>query len=198
MNPCRRLFSKLFTLALPLVLLVTCAGLAWAQDEDATALEARYKTCAKHSIPSDKCSPEIYRQLKEKDNAPLEPKAAAALKAAREYQSRLKNPDSMQLRTAYVLDARCRHCGPEDLLVCLEIGGQNGMGGMTVSRVAVTLEGNKEHWYDSTGMLAGLGPDSSDRWDGICTKPKTPFNSNPQLRPGGTDVTEVVSRRLRE
>jgi hypothetical protein len=51
------------------------------QAEDATALEAQYKTCAKHYIPAEKCTPEIYRQLKAKDEAPLDPKAAAALSA---------------------------------------------------------------------------------------------------------------------
>lgn len=45
-------------------------------DEDASALEARYKTCAKHYIPADKCTPEIYRLLKAKANAPLDPTGA--------------------------------------------------------------------------------------------------------------------------
>jgi hypothetical protein len=39
---------------------------------DAAALEAQYKTCAKHSIPADKCTLEIYQQLKAKDEAALE------------------------------------------------------------------------------------------------------------------------------
>ena len=36
---------------------------------DAAALEAQYKTCAKHSIPADKCTLEIYHQLRDKDEA---------------------------------------------------------------------------------------------------------------------------------
>ena len=39
--------------------------------QDATALEAQYRMCAKHYIPADKCTPDIYRQLKDKDNAAL-------------------------------------------------------------------------------------------------------------------------------
>ena len=168
------------------------------QDQDATALEERYKICSKHSIPADKCTPEIFQQLKTKDNLPLEPKAAAALKAAKEYQARLKNPDSIQIRSAYVLDGHCRKCSTEDYLVCLEIGGQNGAGGMTVSRVAVQLNQGREHWYDGTGILGGLNPDKEDSWNGICTNPKTPFHPNPSLKPGGIDVTEKVSEALKK
>src|SRR5438132_12613582 len=69
--------------------------------EDASALEARYKTCAKHYIPAEKWTPEIYQQLKAKDEAAPDPKTATALKVIKEYQSRLKNPDSMQVHTAY-------------------------------------------------------------------------------------------------
>src|SRR5437870_843699 len=87
-----------------------------AEGQDATALEAQYKTCAKHYIPAEKCTPEIYRQLKAKDDAPLDSNTSAALKAVREYQKRLKNPDSMHIHTAYVTDKGN---------VCLELGGQN-------------------------------------------------------------------------
>src|SRR5689334_836589 len=97
------------------------------QGEDAADLEGQYKTCAKHYIPAEKCTPEIYQQLKEKDAAPLDdPKAASALSALKEYRTRLKNPESMQVHTAYVTNEGA---------VCLEVAGQNGMGGMTVSRV---------------------------------------------------------------
>jgi len=41
---------------------------------DAGALEAQYKTCAKHSIPADNCTLEVYYQLRDKD----EPQGAAA------------------------------------------------------------------------------------------------------------------------
>lgn len=55
------------------VLLVTllCGLTAQLQAQDASALEAQYKTCAKHYIPADKCTPEIYQQLKAKENAPV-------------------------------------------------------------------------------------------------------------------------------
>ena len=69
--------------------------------QDATELEAQYGTYAKHHIPADKCTAEIYQQLKAKDNAPLDANTAAALKVVKEYQGRLKNPESMQVQTAY-------------------------------------------------------------------------------------------------
>jgi 2-oxoglutarate dehydrogenase complex dehydrogenase (E1) component-like enzyme len=65
--------------------------------QDAATLEEQYKTCAHHFIPADKCTPEIYRQLKAKDNAPLDWATDAALAAAHVVQSGLKNPDSMQV-----------------------------------------------------------------------------------------------------
>ncbi|MCU1296904.1 MAG: hypothetical protein JWO91_1182 [Acidobacteriaceae bacterium] len=77
-------------------------------------LEARYETCAKHYIPPEKCTPEIYQQLKDKDEAPPDSKTATALSAVREYRTRLKNPDSMQVHTAYVTNNGA---------VCLEICG---------------------------------------------------------------------------
>jgi hypothetical protein len=51
--------------------------------QDADAMERQYKTCAKHYIPAEKCTPEIYRQLKDKDEAPLDPSVSLALKAAK-------------------------------------------------------------------------------------------------------------------
>lgn len=95
-----------------LVMLLLCGLTAQLQAQDASALEAQYKTCAKHYIPADKCTSEIYQQLKDKDNAPLDPTAAAALKAVKEYQTRAKNPDSVQVRSAYVTDEGA---------ICLEI-----------------------------------------------------------------------------
>lgn len=124
--------------------------------QDAEALEAQYKTCAKHSIPADKCTPEIYQQLKAKDSAPLDPNTATALKAVKEYQARLKNPASMQAHTAYVTDEGA---------VCLEIAAQNGAGGMSVSRVVYFTpdwKGAKrlrEHWLDEGGMGGSASAD---------------------------------------
>jgi len=57
-----------------LLVLILAGGISVrAQAQDVDALEAQYKTCAKHYIPADKCTPEIYQQLKDKDNAPLDP-----------------------------------------------------------------------------------------------------------------------------
>src|SRR5271165_1087087 len=127
------------TMKTAFAILLLCA-LSFGQTtttQDADALEAQYSTCEKHHIPSDKCTPEIYRQLKEKDNAPLDANTAAALKVVKEYQATLTNPESMQVRTVYLLNSeflnsKCKKCGSDDFVICLEIGAQNGTGGMTV------------------------------------------------------------------
>jgi len=173
-------------LTLTLCLTALAGGLcAKAQGQDAAAMEEQYKTCAKHYIPADKCTPEIYRQLKDKDSAPLDPSTASALKAAREYQRRLKNPASMQLHTAYVTEKG-------DL--CLEIGGQNTMGGQTVSRIVYTSKGR---WLDEGGFLGSMAQENRpaggvDRWPGYCTK-----GFHRKLVPG-TDVTDKVNQALKE
>jgi hypothetical protein len=176
-----------------MTLLLSCR-LTGVQAEDASALEAQYKTCAKHYIPAEKCTPEIYQQLKAKDNAPLDSTAAAALKAVKEYQTRSKNPDSVQVRTAYVTDEGA---------VCLEIAAQNGAGGMSVSRVVYFTpdwKGAKrlrEHWLDESGVGGSASADVErmrgsgyevDRWDHVCIKSR-------KLLPG-TDVTEKVKEAL--
>jgi hypothetical protein len=155
-----------------------------SQTQDASILEAQYKTCAKHYIPPEKCTPEIYRQLKSKDDAPLDPNTAAALRAAKEYQTKLKNPDSMQVHTAYVTEKGD---------ICMEMGGQNGMGGQTVSRVVYTSKGR---WLDEGGFFGSWdqqnhGTGGVDRWLGVCTKGNFP------LVPG-TDVTEKVNQELKD
>ena len=150
---------------------------------DAVALEAQYKTCAKHYIPSDKCTPEIYHQLKEKDDAPLDPLTASALRAIEYYRTRLKNPESLQVHTAYITKKGD---------VCLEVGGQNGMGGQTVSRVVYTREGR---WLDEGGFggaMAQQGGGGVDRWPGVCTT-----RSFHAKLIEGTDVTERVNEALR-
>jgi hypothetical protein len=99
--------SELMKAHVLLVMLLLFCGLLTTQlqaDEDARAPEARYKTCAKHYIPADKCTPEIYQQLKDKDEAPPDAKTATALSALKEYRTRLKNPDGMQVHLAYVTD----------------------------------------------------------------------------------------------
>jgi hypothetical protein len=185
--------------ALCIILLATVAlAQSPAPAQDAAALEAQYGTCARHHIPSDKCTPEIYQQLKAKDDAPLDPATAAALQAVREYKTRLKNPQSMQVHTAYITDEGA---------VCLEIAGQNAMGGLSASRIVYLPEGwphgkgkRKGRWLDEGGFLGGMAAGRSgsyqvDRWGEACTKPPTPFHQNQKLFPG-TDVTEKVNRKL--
>jgi hypothetical protein len=175
---------------------------ALAFSQDAAELEAQYGTCEKHHIPADKCTPEIYRQLKEKDNAPLDPTTITALNAVKEYQSRLKNSASMQVQTAYVTDQGA---------VCLEIGAQNGLGGISVSRVVyVTPEWKganakmmSGHWFDESGIGGSLSANAQrrggsglvvDRWPGICYKMKS-FGRQGDSLPGA-DVTEKVNQAL--
>jgi hypothetical protein len=128
--------------------------------------------------------------------APLDPTTAAVLKAIKEYQTRLKNPDSMQVHTAYVTERGA---------ICLEIAGQNGMGGLSVSRVVylspTLTHREKGKWLDEGGFLGGMAADRSggyqvDRWGKGCTKPPTPFHPNQKLYPG-TDVTEKVKEALK-
>lgn len=172
------------------IVLTTSPGFSQS-GQDAAQLEAQYSTCEKHHIPADKCTPEIYRQLQEKDNAPLDQTSAAALKAAKEYQGGLKNPDSMQLRAAYVTEKGD---------VCLEVGSQNGMGGMSVSRVVHTSKGK---WLDETGALGDNSANLErmkgtgyhvDRWPNFCYKMK--FGGGQGEMKPGTDVTEKVKQAL--
>jgi hypothetical protein len=172
-----------------ILLLIGLSSLPLARGQDAAELEAQYSTCEKHHIPADKCTPEIYRQLKEKDNAPLDANTTTALKAIKEYQVRLKNPASMQLQTAFVTEKGD---------FCFVIGGQNTLGGISVSRVVYTSKGR---WLDEGGFAGAMAANTSgsysvDRWGGYCTKPATPFHPNPKLFPG-TDVTEAVNQVLR-
>jgi hypothetical protein len=166
------------------------------QPEDATALEAPYKTCAKHYIPAEKCTPEIYQQLKDKDAAPPDSKTATALSAVKEYQKRLKNTESMRIHTAYVTN---------DGAVCLEVAAQNGMGGMSVSRVVYLTEAwphrGKGKWMDEGGVFGAMSADHSgnyqvDRWGGFCYKVKA-FGKQGDMFPG-TDVTEKVTQALKD
>jgi hypothetical protein len=117
-----------------LLLVLLLVPLAFAQEQDATKLEDQYKTCARHSIPAEKCTLEIYRQLKEKDGPTLDAPAREAVAAAMTYRGLLKNPESMQVRSATVVDFTIRKDAYH--VVCLLIGGQNGFGGMTTAGVA--------------------------------------------------------------
>jgi len=184
-------------LAFAVCIMALMGGLSMAaQTQDASALEAQYKTCAKHYIPADKCTPEIYQQLKAKDDAPLDPTTATALKAVKEYQQRLKNPASMQVHTAYVTNEGA---------VCLDIAGQNGLGGMSASRVVYLTDAwphrGKGKWMDEGGFMGGMAANNSgtydvDRWGGYCQKVKA-FGKQGDMQPG-TDVTEKVNQALKD
>src|SRR6202022_3623132 len=82
---------------------------------------------------------------------------------------RLENPDSMQVRTAYVTDEGA---------VCLEIAAQNGAGGMSVSRVVYFTpdwKGAKrlrEHWLDEGGMGGSGSADVG--WERLRCQPLGP------------------------
>ncbi len=188
--------SKSF-LAFAVCIMALMGGLSMAaQAQDASALEAQYKTCAKHYIPADKCTPEIYQQLKAKDDAPLDPTTATALKAVKEYQQRLKNPASMQVHTAYVTNEGA---------VCLDIAGQNGLGGMSASRVVYLTDAwphrGKGKWMDEGGFMGGMAANNSgtydvDRWGGYCQKVKA-FGKQGDMQPG-TDMTEKVNQALKD
>jgi hypothetical protein len=108
----------------------------------------------------------------------------------------MKNPDSMQVHTAYMTN---------DGAVCLEVAGQNSMGGMSVSRVVYLTDvwphRGKGKWMDEGGFLGGMAADHSgtyqvDRWGGYCYKLKA-FGKQGDLFPG-TDVTEKVMQALKD
>jgi hypothetical protein len=158
--------------------------LAFGQAPDTAAMEEQYKTCAKHFIPADKCTLDVYEQLEAKDNAPLDPDTALALGAAREYQQRLKNPESMQVHTAYVT---------QDGRVCLDVGGQNSFGGQTVSRVV--YESAKNKWRDGTGIFDTPRPGGgANLWFRYCMSGGLLHR---RLLPG-MDVTDKVNQALKD
>lgn len=152
--------------------------------QDAGALEAQYKTCAKHYIPADKCTPEIYQQLKSKEDAPLDPKVSLALNVLKQYQVSMRNPDSMNVRLAYVTE-------PNDAgqsSVCLTISGQNGMGGMSSASVQWIPAGfyNKRRKKDDLVVY-------DDESSLFCSNGKA---FHPTRLPG-TDITEKVNDALK-
>jgi hypothetical protein len=183
------------------LILVIAAGVLLAAPsygQDANELEARYKTCAKHFIPSDQCTQNIYQQLLAKDNAPLDPQTEQALKAVKEYRSRLKNPDSMILSKVYLTN---------DGAICLEVGAQNGMGGVSVSRVVFLTDSyphrGRGKWMDEGGFGGSASADSErqlgsglqvNRWPGFCTKAR--FAGEGPIKVG-VDLTDKVNQALK-
>lgn len=104
------------------VLVLTGGLAAKAQNTSAKELEAQYKLCSKHYIPADKCTEEVYKQLKTEHDALLDPKTAAAVEVFKDIKYMFKNPKSAQVTTALVT---------ETMGVCIRVSSQNGMGGMT-------------------------------------------------------------------
>lgn len=143
-----------------------------AQPQDAATMEAQYKTCAKHSIPVDKCSPEIYQQLKAKDEAPLDVTTMAALKAVKHYQKDMFNPGSLQVHKAFVLD---------NGEICLQVGGQNQLGGMAFNEIYYSSRGveSRSEWGNDLGVC----------WRIFLQAEKTRLDS---------DVTEKVQQALKD
>jgi hypothetical protein len=133
-----------------------------AQAQDAAALEAQYKTCTKHFIPSDKCTSEIYQQLKAKDEAPLDPATATALLAVKDYRTKLLNPETIQIVKIYVHDV-------ESGELCLEVNSQNQGGGMTLTEVMY-----KDGKWQREGMLDQYWPVEciTERGDNVTEKVK--------------------------
>jgi hypothetical protein len=173
-------------------------GAGHAKAEDAAALETQYKICAKHYIPTEKCTPEIYQQLKDKDDAvSANPYVFPAVNAAKEYRQMLKNPDSMQIRAAVVGG----YYGYDD--VCLEVGGQNSLGGQTVATVKFyTDEKGKRHFLSSedgaTGYILlrhGCSIPSLKNWEKLAEKQRSHHKPVPPFPP---DVTDQVNQVLKD
>jgi hypothetical protein len=177
------------TFAVVLVILSGFIASAQSEEQDATKLEDQYKTCARHSIPAEKCTEEIYRQLREKDNPSLDPVAKEALAAAITYRTMLKNPTSMVLHSATVVDFNLRKDAYH--VICLVVAGQNGFGGMTERGVAYVTYGHdgktKSMWTENE---SGFGR----TYDNMCLKPRAFRDNEPRA---GVDVTDKVSQALK-
>jgi hypothetical protein len=111
--------------------------------QDAAALEEQYTTCEKHHIPADKCTPEIYAQLKAKDNAPLSPEVRLGVTVARTVVTQLLNPASFQVRKVSVLPRSLAKDG--GAYVCVAYGAQAVAGGMVVNTKTFHEKLNKKH-----------------------------------------------------
>lgn len=111
--------------------------------QDAASLEEQYTTCEKHHIPAEKCTPEIYAQLKAKDNAPLSPEVGLGLAVARTVLVQLLNPASFQIRRVSVLPSSLAKDG--GAYVCVVYGAQAVAGGILVDSKTFHEKLNKKH-----------------------------------------------------
>lgn len=162
-----------------------CFLAAQTAPESAAALESQYKTCAKHYIPAEKCTPEIYLQLTSKNSAPLDPKVVLALGVVKQYQGGLRNPDSMRVKLAYVTDPNERGLTS----VCLIVSAQNGFGGMSSDYVQWVPAG----YYNSRRKKDDLIVYDSEETGLFCSNGKT-FH---RTRLPGIDVTDKVNEALK-
>jgi hypothetical protein len=95
----------------------------------------------------------------------------SALKAVKDYQTRMFNPGSLQVRKAFVLD---------NGEICLQVDGQNQMGGMAFNDVHYSSNG-KEH--------SDWASDLEVCWRTFDQAEKTRLDS---------DVTEKVQQALKD
>lgn len=199
------------------VLIGTTVGVGMGRAQDAETLEDQYKTCAKHYIPADKCTLEIYGQLKAKDNAPLDPNVTLALEAVKMVVSPTAsnrapdnhgfiNPDTVQVRVAYVIEPGTngktgmkqvhRGMSKNYPTVCLELGGQNPLGGTAVQRYAVWKNTNEKHpekEHMNSMQLSHSALDGGLSWWPECAA----GGFSGKLAPGA-DVTEQVQKVLKD
>jgi hypothetical protein len=82
----------------------------------------------------------------------------------------------MQINTAYVTSKGA---------VCLDVSGQNTLGGQTRDRLVLMPSG---HWFDESGFFG-----NKDQWPGTCTA----VWHKDKLVPG-VDVTEKANQALKE
>ncbi len=124
--------------------------------------------------------------IKDKDDAPLNRDTASALKAAKEYQRTLVKPSSMQVRTAYVTSTGA---------ICLQVGGQDRFGRMTVRRVVCQIRVISRGKHKGETKDKGSSDDTgrTDPWWGVCSQSYSGANMLP-----GTDVTDKVNQALKE
>lgn len=152
-----------------------------AAAQDAAALEAQYKLCANHYIPADKCTPEIYQQLK----APLDADTALAVRDAYEWviSQIFLDPGSLRVGQAYVMP---------DGLVCLVLGIQNQYGGTTWNSASFASSGKQESPWNvgCYAMEKQIMLDKLRRQSGGEQVPQSPVAYK--------DVTEKVQQALKD
>lgn len=159
--------------------LILASGLGVkAQKPDVTAMEDQYKLCSKHSIPADKCTDAVYKELSIKRDALLDPKTSAALEVFKDVKWMFKNPKSAQVTFAIVT---------ETMGVCIRVSSQNSLGGMTEMEFA--SPGTEE--AKDRGIRTSLN--GNEPFRGVCQKGTLSLKWLPH-----TNVTAKVNQALKE